>query len=225
MPRRRTRSNLRPTRAPQAPRVSPELAAAQRDVAHIIRDAFAPGRLYAAEALDPQKIIARLDAALAKHFAIPAPAPPDLSIVSDDAYEHVVFVEKPITPQRIRDLQHWAKEHWGWSRRHFCKAFDISRGMLSHLETGKRAVSEAVELRFRHWERRRHAWVKDRRALAQQRSVVVSDHPLPKRYHVLKPVVKCKTRGCGIWFEQVNKRHKKHAPDCKPKGPRRARKL
>jgi transcriptional regulator with XRE-family HTH domain len=153
---------------------------------------------------------------------IPRPEPPDLARVSSDhLLETVVVIEQPFTRARVRAMQRWTKEHWFWSAADLARRLDCSRSQLKRIESGSRDPSEMFLVHFRSLEKQIAAWRIEHRADEKEIHVVESSKPLPRRWRVLRPIVRC--RVCGTYFEQVNSRHRKCTPDCRRRGARRAR--
>ncbi len=201
---------------------SPQLRTAKQEIAEYIHRAFAPHTALEATAAysDPAQITAALQEILDKHFAPPKPEPVDLTRARDDILEHAAIVERPITRQRIRRMQQQLKTIWFWSASDMAKQLNVSRGQLKNIESGKRKPSAEFQRRFRWLEKLVSAWAQENKTQASESLIVETNQRLPRRYRVLHRVVKCKN--CDIHFEQMNSRHRKHAPDCKPnKGRKR----
>ena len=172
------------------------------------------------------KALTRPHARRGKNLQAGAPRPerPDLAHVkSDELLETISVVERPITSQLVRGMQRWVKRHWGWSAADLAERLCCSRPHLKRIESGSRQPSEMFEVHFRHLESQRAAWLVEHRAEERERPlVVITKKALPtKRLSIMRPVVRCTTRGCGIWFEQVNSRHRKCCKECRP--PKRIR--
>ena len=226
MPRRRRR-RVAPKPAPKAPiveKISRELRAEVYDI-------FAPRTKLSADVVDPARISERLSAIVEKHLALPAPVKADLSRVSDETFEHVVIVEKAFSPEAVREMQRWTKEHWAWSAADMANYLGCKRPQLKRIEKGTRKPSEEFIVRFRHLRELRAGWLKERGARDRDTIIVESDKPLPRRWRVLRRIVHCsaqwtKTQRCPVWFERINGRHRLcHTNECDERRRKRKRRV
>lgn len=143
-------------------------------------------------------------------------------VQSDSLLDTIVVNEIPVTPASIREMQRWTKKHWFWSAADLGRRLGCSRAQVKRLESGSRQSSEMFLVHFHSLRVQRAAWQVEQADEQKHVHIVESTRPLPHRYRVFRPIVKCRVRGCHNWFEQINKRHRKCSPDCKP--PKRKKK-
>lgn len=206
---------------------TPKMRVARQEISAVIDRAFAPHLIGQGNYSNPENIKADLAAILAKHFAPPPPRPVDLSLVSDEAWERAgaqrVLVERPITRQSIRAMKDRVAKLWFWKPRHMAAHLGISRSQLENIQAGRREISEEFAARFRLLEQLVAAWTLEHQERERNLVVVESEKPLPRRWRVLRRIVKCSR--CNVHFEQVNGRHKRcHTPECDARKPRRKKK-
>ncbi len=121
-------------------------------------------------------------------------------------------VEKPVTPARVRALRLALKEQ-GLGVRKVAARMGYSHTYLLLVERGQRRITETFRIAFRHLEADYFYILQEADAPETDAFItVVSEHPLPKRLHILRKPIRCK---CGIWFEPVNSRQRRCSPDCK----------
>lgn len=222
MPKRhRHRKASRPVKTPLVERISADLRTA-------VADLFAPRPTPRAEDLSPERIADRLIAIVERHLALPPPVKADLSRISDDAFADrafatVVTVETPVNANSVREMQSWVKQHWLWSASDMARYLNCDRSTIKRIESGTRQPNEAFAQRFGYLRQLRRQWLQERGLRDRATVVVESSKPLPRRWRVLKRIVKCSR--CAVHFEQVNGRHRRcHTPECDARKKQRRKK-
>lgn len=140
-----------------------------------------------------------------------------------ETYQRFSAVQRlPLTPAMI---SRWRKQR-GLGQGTFGKLFKskddpngYTRGYISRLERGKFPITKKFSERF---EEVRDKWRESKQETARESGPIeiFSKRHVPRRLHIIRPVVKCSR--CGIYFEQVNGRHRRcHTPECDAKKKRR----
>lgn len=208
MPKRRR--HRRKASSPVQPPIIQKITA---DLAREVNQYFAPQVELRADYKDPAQIAARMVAVVEKHLALPPAVKPIVAYVSDEALETTVVVERPITSTAVREMQKWVADNWLWSAKDMAQYLACDRSTIKRIESGSRQPNEKFTRLFHLLRRQRAAWLEERGARDRDTVVVESEKPLPRRWRVLRPIVKCSR--CSNRFEQVNGRHKRcHTPEC-----------
>lgn len=194
---------------------------AKEDITNIVKRGFTE-IAYAS----PDQIARDILDIVQKNFAPPRPVAQDLAAVSDETYEkfeHRVIVQRPITRQLVRAMQHRVKKLFFWSAKDMADYLNVDRSTLKKIESGTRAPSQEFERRFRHLETHVAAWSYENRERNQQVIIVESEYPMPRRYRIRRKLKACKR--CKKYFEPTRGNNIYcHTKECETRKKKRRRK-